>query len=194
MPKALNDDQIQALTVLVRYHLRNGFDTPDKLLKLCGIEPYQRKRGGEVQTKEYSRIFTRFVDGAPQHAAAIAAGFRKTILTARYGEKLPLYVIHAIHEVFPDIAHKGFLKDRLEQSKTRTSPLLLHYRFASYDENRINQLKNSYCGLWDAIRYNHLGIRVVRVVLEISPPDENNTTHPFPTFTIHFRTRDHASE
>ena len=130
------------------------------------------------------------MNGAPQYADEIAKAFKTRILTAKYCANLPLYVIHAIHEAFPDTARRGFIKKRLEASRVRTSPLLFSSRFAVYEGDRIDELTRNYAGLWDVIRYAHLGNRVVRAVLEITAPDEQNTAHPFRVFTIHFRTND----
>jgi hypothetical protein len=81
-------------------------------------------------------------------------------------------------------------KDEIERTDARTTPRYFVDRFANYDKDRIDAVTTLLTGLWHAVRYSHEGNRVVRAPLEICKPDEQRTLHPFPTFIVHFRTRD----
>jgi hypothetical protein len=188
-PPKMTSRQIRALGAIVQFHLQERGGKPLDLLKICEIDPYGRERSGEPDSAESSRYITRLiVSGSAQFANAFAQAFRVKILTARYCKDLPLSVVHAIHETFPDFAQNGFFKKNLERSQARTSPLMFINRFANYDPVRIDEMTREYVGLWQVIRYSHLGDRVVRAVLEILAPNMVHSTHPFPIFNIHFRT------
>lgn len=183
-----------ALGVIVRHHLLTHETAAALFARIAAIDPkalqmYRRNRGGDNETKELSRPFTRLImQGSPLDAESLAAVFKTHILNAEYCSALPLYVLHAVHEVFPDLAMNGFDREKLATSARRTSPLLFINRFAVYDKKRIVALTQAFEGLWNVIRYSHHGKRVVRAALSVSEPDPDTTTHPFPTFTIHFRT------
>jgi hypothetical protein len=186
----VTDDQLWALGAIVRYHLLKKLDTPESLAKKCGIPPFERNRNGE-KTSEYARIFTRLCnDGSKEHAEQIARTFRSEIITASYANRLPAYIRQAIYEAFPKDARAGLPKDEIEQTDARTTPRYFVDRFANYDRSRIDAVTTLLTGLWHAVRYSHEGNRVVRAPLEVCRPNEKRTMHPFPTFIIHFRTRD----